>query len=31
LSIEELAPGTHAGRLTVFTEDAIIKLKERFS
>ncbi|MCK9292806.1 MAG: 50S ribosomal protein L4 [archaeon] len=31
LSIKELAPGTHAGRLTIFTENAIEKLNERFS
>ena len=31
LSIKELAPGTHAGRLTVFSENAIQKLQERFS
>lgn len=31
LSIKELAPGTHAGRLTIFSENAINKLQERFS
>ncbi len=31
LSIKELAPGTHAGRLTIFSESAIQKLQERFS
>jgi large subunit ribosomal protein L4e len=31
LSVKELAPGTHAGRLTVFSENAISKLQERFS
>lgn len=31
LSIKELAPGTHAGRLTVFSENAVSKLQERFS
>jgi large subunit ribosomal protein L4e len=31
LSIQELAPGTHAGRLTIFSESAVSKLQERFS
>jgi large subunit ribosomal protein L4e len=31
LSVKELAPGTHAGRLTIFSENAILKLQERFS
>jgi large subunit ribosomal protein L4e len=31
LSIQELAPGTHAGRLTIFTESAIEALKKRFN
>jgi len=31
LSIKELAPGTHAGRLTIFSENAVSKLQERFS
>ncbi len=31
VSVKELAPGTHAGRLTIFSEDAINKLQERFS
>lgn len=31
LSIKELAPGTHAGRLTIFSESAVLKLQERFS
>jgi len=31
VSVKELAPGTHAGRLTLFSEDAIKKLTERFS
>jgi large subunit ribosomal protein L4e len=31
LSIKELAPGTHAGRLTIFSENAVEKLQERFS
>lgn len=31
LSIKELAPGTHAGRLTIFSENAVMKLQERFS
>ncbi|MDD3975746.1 MAG: 50S ribosomal protein L4 [Candidatus ainarchaeum sp.] len=31
LSINELAPGTHAGRLTIYTENAIEELKNRFS
>jgi large subunit ribosomal protein L4e len=30
LSITELAPGTHAGRLTIYTESAINTLKKRF-
>ncbi|MDD3244664.1 MAG: 50S ribosomal protein L4 [Candidatus ainarchaeum sp.] len=30
LSIKDLAPGTHAGRLTVFSEGAISELKKRF-
>ncbi len=30
LSIKELAPGTHAGRLTIYTESAIDSLKKRF-
>jgi len=30
LNAEHLAPGTHAGRLTIYTESAIEKLKERF-
>ncbi len=29
LNVEHLAPGTHAGRLTIWTEGAIEKLKER--
>ena len=28
LNTELLAPGTHAGRLTIFTESAIAKLEE---
>jgi large subunit ribosomal protein L4e len=31
LSIKELAPGTHAGRLTVFSEAAIESLTKRFN
>ncbi len=31
LSINELAPGTHAGRLTIFSESAVSKLTDRFS
>ncbi|MEI8364556.1 MAG: 50S ribosomal protein L4 [archaeon] len=31
VSVKELAPGTHAGRLAIFSEDAIKKLQERFS
>ncbi len=31
LCVEDLAPGTHAGRLTVYTLNAIQQLKERFS
>ncbi|MHA1145327.1 MAG: 50S ribosomal protein L4 [Candidatus Helarchaeota archaeon] len=31
LSAEDLAPGTHAGRLTVYTESAIKKLENLFS
>lgn len=30
LSIKDLAPGTHAGRLTIFSEGAISELKKRF-
>ncbi|MCD6241085.1 50S ribosomal protein L4, partial [Candidatus Bathyarchaeota archaeon] len=30
LNVELLAPGTHPGRLTVWTQSAIEKLKERF-
>lgn len=30
LSIKELAPGTHAGRLTIYSEGAIEELKKRF-
>lgn len=31
LNVELLAPGTHPGRLTVWTESALKKLEERFS
>jgi len=31
LSIQELAPGTHAGRLTVFSENAVNVLMDRFA
>ena len=31
LSIQDLAPGTHPGRLTIFSESAIKKLEERFN
>lgn len=31
LSVEHLAPGTHPGRLTVYTKGAIKELKERFT
>ncbi len=30
LSVEHLAPGTHAGRLTLYTENALKVLEERF-
>jgi len=30
VSVKELAPGTHAGRLTLFSEDAVKMLSERF-
>ena len=30
LNVELLAPGTHPGRLTIWTQSAIEKLKERF-
>ncbi|MFQ6105606.1 MAG: 50S ribosomal protein L4 [Candidatus Hydrothermarchaeaceae archaeon] len=31
LSVEDLAPGTHAGRLTIYTESAVKGLGERFT
>lgn len=31
LGVENLAPGTHYGRLTVYTESALDKIKERFN
>jgi large subunit ribosomal protein L4e len=31
LSVKELAPGTHAGRLTIFSKSAIDELNKRFS
>ncbi len=31
LGVEDLAPGTHPGRLTVYTKSAVEKLGERFS
>ena len=30
LGVEQLAPGTHGGRLTVYTKSAIDKIVERF-
>ncbi len=30
LCVEDLAPGTHYGRLTIYTKGAILKLEERF-
>jgi len=29
VNVEDLAPGTHAGRLTVFTESAIAEVADR--